>query len=401
MSDAERRLADLREEKASLEKLRESGLADRKALDERVDDLDRQIDDAEKDLESKAEEARRDAEDADAPTQDTPRTGMDGERLDPENTGPLDADTVHNFETFPEYRDAPETPPDEPINAWEMDGTSPGRADGGDPVAADSVTKDLGWKPPKGPLSDEAEARIDGAEERLPSLVGEGAGTMGGGLFDGETQMVPPPSPALRVGDGPDGIDDIASRSGGGMPSTLLAVPVAIVFGVLAFLAASRIGAPEVAGTATTAPSAAASASTRPSTTAAGLVSFEYRITPLTANWDGTGILNLRVVANTSAINFANPNDVLTFTWTVDAGTCAKVINERNAPNISVDFINATDARGRLTKCPGGPSYPVTVKLVIRDRWGAQYERLFTGPTGEDAKSWTIGEPISVHHEGQ
>lgn len=189
--------------------------------------------------------------------------------------------------------------------------------------------------------------------------------------------------------------------SGGGLPRALIGVPIAIVLLVGALVMRST-SAQVAADAATAAPATAArTAGQSAPASLAGVQSFDYTITPMRFSWDGTGIVNMGVSVNTGSVNSYKRDEVLTYTWTVEAGTCAKVIMDApSTDHISIDFINFTDSRGRLAKCPGGPSYPLSVKLVIKDRWGAEYVRTFTGSTGEDANSRNIGDQIKVHHEG-
>lgn len=331
----------------------------------------------------------------------------------------LKVEDVHNFETFPEVPETePAEPVDEPINAWELEDAGAPAVDGGDAMRPDSVIPDLGQKAPKGPPSDEAEAAIDGAHDQLPSLVGKDVVPMGGGFSDEE--IVPPPSlrpmtiddlknfetfPEIPEEEQEelDGIDDIASRSSGGIRSVLFAVPVAVALGVLAFLAASRLGVPEVASIATgPVVTMTATASSAPSAqgSARGVQSYEYTVSPLRISLNGV-FANLAVTMNTSAVNLPYRTDeVMTFTWTIDAGSCAKVTKGDLGPDhASVDFFNATDARGRRARCPGGPDYPISVKLVMKDRWGAEYVREWSGAM-KDGGDVMVGEQIKVHHEG-
>lgn len=254
-------LAKLEEELKDLENLRDSGFADKKAIEEKIDDLYRRIDDFNDDYEEALDEE------------------LAEERAAAEAAKPMDIDSVKNFETFPPLPDEQPAPPED------VEEPEPAaRADGGDVQRPDSVLPDLGWKPPKGPLSDEAEARIDGAEERLPSLVGDSIPPMGGpvleellhpdqlrGKFDIDSVKnfeTFPPLPDAEPATPAEEDGEIAGR--GGMPGMFVGVSIAVVVLILALIAFMRMSAPQVATSATgSAPAAAGTsvptAATQPS----------------------------------------------------------------------------------------------------------------------------------------
>jgi hypothetical protein len=151
VGDADR-LAGLREQKADLERLRDSGLGDKEAIREKIRDLDKDIGDALR------------------PSDPTPKSGPvsdEAERAVDEAASTPDPYGAGGLKTYPK----------------------------------DNLRSDLEYK--TDPKPSQPTPSDEGPSEHLPSLVGEGAGTMGGGNFDGEASAVPPPS------FGPRSIDDV------------------------------------------------------------------------------------------------------------------------------------------------------------------------------------------------